>query len=142
MNISQDTEEVLKFLDYISDNSLRKRIDIAEILEIGASAGDYDNVNRVVLFGTSLWTLHLTVNKHKDNSSASSILIGEMNKSADILLEGLKKIVVNRADSSIYRFEEIYFAKTEGCFKNLIDLAHDLHILKKLQTDLQNKSKQ
>ncbi len=135
MNISKDTEEVLKFLDYVSANSLRKRNDLAEILEIGAATGKHSSINNLILFGTSLWTIHNTVNKNKVNS-APDALIKEMKKSADALIDDLKKLVINYPEASTIRFEEIYFMDTDGNFKNLIDLAHDLHILKKLQTDL------
>lgn len=141
MEISKDTIEVLNFLDYISDNSLRKRADIGVILEIGASAGDYDNVNNIILYGTSLWTLYQTVKKHQANPSASDLLVVEMNKSADTLIDGLKKISVNSSDPELTRFDEVYFSASEGSFRNLVDLAHDLNILKKLQTDMQKKIK-
>ena len=42
MQISKDTEEILKFLDYTTNGNLRKRADLAVILELAATYNEAD----------------------------------------------------------------------------------------------------
>ena len=61
MEISADTKEILEFLDYTTANNLRKRNDIASILEIGATYGESDVMNDLILASSSLWNINQTL---------------------------------------------------------------------------------
>ena len=63
MNISQDTEQVLSFLDETTDGNLRKRSDLGAILEIGADSGNAELINKIIFYGKYHWSLYQKIKR-------------------------------------------------------------------------------
>lgn len=131
MKISEDTLAVIDFLDKFSEEGLRKKQDIASILEISASRGDFAIVNQIVFTGKSVRNLYSKLKRTTGNNS--EILQKQLAASADELRVLLDKAIDDEYPEIKERFEVTYLKGTSGCLANLIDLSHDLTILKEAQ---------
>ncbi len=134
MNISQDTEKVIGFLNEFSEKNLRKANDLAAILEIGATYGINQSINDLIFCGTSIIHLHKTL-KHINNSDKSyHLVLNELNNSISDITKLLAEIAeLSENQLLINRFQNIYLQGTNGSLMNIIDLSNDLYYLKKLQ---------
>jgi hypothetical protein len=141
MKFSNDTEEVLKFLDFSSGNNLRKRNDLGNILELGAFSGDSGLVNLIIFSGKSIWNLPSTLKMSKLNGDETQYIKNELTNSILELKSHLTQLLINADQTTKDRFNDIYLSPTEGSSKNLIDLSHDLSEFKKLQTTMKQKNK-
>lgn len=140
MNISNDTEEILKFLDYTSGNTLRKRNDLGVILETGARYGEDILISDLIFNGKYLKNLTQSIRKNPSAEGADNLRT-ELEKTATLLIEQLKTIIDMCEDVAVQtRFATQYFQNTAGAFRNLTDLANDLAELKELQNTMKNKS--
>ena len=139
MIISKDTERVLEVLDTFSNNSLRKRNDLALILEAGATFGEADSVNMLIFAGSSARNLSKTIKRNPDNTEGSPFLIRELMKSIAEIRAALIKISEYFEDEVLDRFQRVYIKENSGSDKNIIDLAHDLSFLKDLQGQIKRK---
>lgn len=142
MEISNDTEKVLDFLDYYSGNTLRKRSDLAVLLELSASYDLANEINDLIFEGTFFKNLNQTIRKAATEPSA----IDKMEKEIKISFEKMKSqifsIIQNLEDSDlIKRFQDLYFSNTQGSFRNMYDLASDLSLLKEIQNTLKSSKK-
>jgi len=138
MEISKDTKEVVKFLDFTSENNLRKKNDMEIILELGAIKGDFELVEKILFTGKYLWQLHRTIMNSKQDEG-KHILKKEAVTSAEELKSLLNDLISGVDDFNPVDFKNKYFNENLGAFRNLIDLAHDLSRLKEMQTTLKNK---
>ncbi|MCX7735788.1 MAG: hypothetical protein N2319_03650 [Candidatus Kapabacteria bacterium] len=142
MEISNDTEKVLEFLDYYSGNTLRKRSDLAVLLELSASYDLANEINDLIFEGTFFKNLNQTIRKAATDPSA----IDKMEKEIKISFEKMKSqifsIIQNLEDSDLTkRFQDLYFSNTQGSFRNMYDLASDLALLKEIQNTLKSSKK-
>ncbi|MGB9913615.1 MAG: hypothetical protein ACPLRO_09640, partial [Candidatus Kapaibacteriota bacterium] len=55
MKLSEDTNQVLEFLDYTSGGTLRKRKDLGALLEALAGNNNYTLANELIFYGAALW---------------------------------------------------------------------------------------
>lgn len=138
MKLSEDTLQVLEFLDNFSEGSIRKRNDIALLLEVAATYNLPEIFNQLVFTGKSVWNLSRKIKKIDPNQEGADLVRHEFSKQ----LEEQKRLLamlVNQSEENeiIERFDTIYFVITQGAVKNLTDLAHDLAVFK----DLQSQSK-
>lgn len=140
MNISEDTKEVIKFLDRVTGNNLRKRNDLGTILEIGASSGDAAMTNQIIFNSTKIWNLYSKIRKLTPESEGIDLLKKEFDSAIEETLMMLKAVITEADEDISERFDDIYFQKTKGAVLNLIDLAHDLAELKKVQQKFKNRS--
>ena len=141
MQLSEDTLQVLSFLDYTSGNNLRKRNDLGTILEIGAATGDYETIDSIIFNGKYLWNLHILLKRENLEQDAFEKLLGEIEITVAELTKLLKKLTGSIREFDPHRFNDIYFTGDNGAFRNLIDLAHDLSRLKEVQNTLKRKQK-
>ncbi|RLD46378.1 MAG: hypothetical protein DRI94_14850 [Bacteroidetes bacterium] len=140
MTISKDTEEILQFLDYTTNDNLRKRNDLGIILELSATYGEVDVLNDIIFSATSLWKIHKTIQRAGEVNEGIEKLKTESVNQADFLKSKLNTLIGDENPDISERFDEVYFQKTAGAFYNLIDIAHDLAELKKIQLDKKNKN--
>jgi hypothetical protein len=140
MEISEDTQKVINYLQYYSNNSLRKAQDVALILEINAERNDYLLANQIIFTGKSIWNLHRTL-RRSDGSRDISLLEKEILSSFKEIQKLLSKFINYAEKEQIKRFEEVYLQETAGCLRNIIDLSHDLSILKEVQTEQMKEKK-
>ncbi|HEX3074825.1 MAG TPA: hypothetical protein VHP30_14525 [Ignavibacteriales bacterium] len=139
MQFSPDTEEVLKFLDYITGNDLRKRDDIGAILETGAANSAIDIVNDIIFTGAYFWNLSRTIRKASSATEGLDKLHSEFRISGENLRNLISRLCLLAGDDIKQRFDETYLPLTAGAFRNLTDLGHDLYELKNLQNSMKNK---
>lgn len=135
MKLSDDTLKVLDFLDNYSEGGIRKRNDIALLLEIAASLNLYELFNNIVFTGKSVWNLSKKMKKIDPNQEGADLVRNEFARQLDEFKKLLTNLLIQSDDQELQeRFDTIYFVITQGAVKNLTDLSHDLAILKEIQT--------
>jgi hypothetical protein len=139
MIISPDTAEVMKFLDDITGSGLRKRNDLATILELGASTGNHELIDDILFNAKYLWNLNQTISKADAGTDGLAKLHQEYKETGLKLSDKLSHLIEQAEEQDKSRFAEIYFKPTSGAFRNLIDLSHDLAKLKEVQTTMKGK---
>ena len=139
MIISDDTLNVVNFLQNYSNNNLRKPKDIQFILEIGAIKAIPEHIQQIIFLGKSIWNLNKSLSKSNDaNANLQRELENSFYQFQDLLrtlLDGIDSPEVSE------RFLLVYLQPNSGCFRNTIDLSHDLSILKELIQHLYNQNK-
>ena len=139
MDISPDTLRVVDFLQQFSNYSLRKTKDIEVILEIAASKNNPSIIENIVFVGKSIWNLNKTYSRAKTNNQN---LHKELENSFHELQNLLLKLLEGINDETIInRFNVVYLQNNLGCFRNVIDLSHDLAKLKELIQKMQSQKK-
>ena len=138
MQFSKDTEEVLGFLDFSTGDNLRKRNDLGNLLEIGASFDVFEIFNDLLFTGTYLWNVSQKLKRAQPREEGIETLNQELAKSTEELSELLKALSFYDEDLS-KRFSEVYYVHSSGSVLNLIDLAHDIAELKQLQNRMKEK---
>ncbi|MFW5702092.1 MAG: hypothetical protein ACOCX7_04015, partial [Bacteroidota bacterium] len=78
MDFSEDTQQVLEFLDYLTGNRLRKRDDLGAILETAASTGDADLAADIIFSGKALWTLSRKLKRIRNEEEGAELLQREV----------------------------------------------------------------
>ena len=141
MDLSQDTTEVLNFLDHTTGNNLLKRNDLGTILEIGASEGNHRIVNKIIFTGKSLWNLWSLLRKSTPDDEGYDIIFNEFRKSSIELSVMISGMIEPDNEEIRQRFATVYFAGTDGSTRNLVDLAHDLSALRDVQLELKRQPK-
>lgn len=139
MQISEDTQKVMNFLIEYSNGTLRKSDDVAVLLETSATYDLAEEINDLSFHCKSLWNMHKTLKRNEANVDSNINIRSEIEKTHQIILNLLYTIISLTDEEDKSRFEKKYFQQTTGCFLNIIDLAHDLAILKNLQIDVQHK---
>ncbi len=130
MNLSQDTKEILQFLDHTTNNGLRKRNDIGAILELSASYNELDTFENLLFNGSALWNIHQTLKRNIDDIENTHKLRTESLTLANDIKQLLEVIIGEEYQDINDRFDKTYFVETSGSFSNLIDLSHDMAQLK------------
>jgi len=139
MIISNDTLNVVDFLQNYSKNTLRKTKDIQIILEIGALKATPDHIQQIIFLGKSIWNLNKSLSNPKDdNANLQRELENSFYQFQDLLRTLLDDI---DAPEVLDRFHTVYLQPNSGCFRNTIDLSHDLSILKELIQHFYNQNK-
>ncbi len=132
MKISADTQSVIDFLQMISDNGIRKPIDLAAILEVGATYSQDELVQSIIFTGKSIWNLSKILTRSPDSVAIDKIN-REFRDNIDEMQNQLRKITDFVEMADVQRFNIVYLQKDLGSMRNIIDLAHDLSILKDAQ---------
>lgn len=139
MEISQDTLRVVNFLQEFSNNSLRKRKDIEVILEIAATKSNPIIIEKIVFVGKSIWNLNKAFSR---SQTSNSNLQRELENSFYELQDLLYQLIQGIEDQAVInRFNDVYLQRNLGCFRNSIDLSHDLAKLKELIQKMQSEHK-
>ena len=133
MDLSPDTESVINALNDALEGGLRKRNDVASILEMGASFDEHELFNKITQTGTALWKVYKTLRRQKVGADGYQLLEKEFGNQLNALREQLASMVDHADDDTVRRFDEIYFGMSQGVIRNLTDLAHDLAHIKDLQ---------
>jgi hypothetical protein len=135
MIISADTENVLTYLDGVAGQGLRKRNDMGVLLELAAASGAYEEMNELAFHGRYLFNIYSTLRKAAPGSEGYPTLEREFSAAAEKLRELLATVLIDADDAEVERFNANYYALTHGSLRNLVDLAHDLGVLKAVQND-------
>lgn len=135
MELSADTTAFLEYLDSFSKDNLRKRSDVGTIFECGASYDSGELVNKIIVNGTFVWNVFSKLRTMNSDQEGYQHLEQEFAKSINDIRTDLADLLTPVDDSTYQRFEEIYFGMTQGVIRNIVDLAHDLSVVKKVQND-------
>lgn len=135
MQLSDDTLAVIEFLEASIEGGLRKRNDVATILELGATLGDADLFNQISRTGTATWKVYSTLRRVQPGDEGFRQLEEEFALQMNALREHLATLVNNADDDTLRRFDDVYFGMTQGVIRNIVDLSHDLAKIKSLQRD-------
>lgn len=133
MQISADTEHVIAVLEEHSEGGLRKKNDMAVILEIAATYDESTLVIDIIRTGTGLWKVYGTLRRLQPGAEGYPQLEREFATQMNTLREHLANIMQHADDETLKRFDDIYFGMTTGVIRNLVDLSHDLSKLKAMQ---------
>ncbi len=131
MTISDDTNNVVQFLDEYSEGTLRKKKDLAVLLELAATNNNHKQINNLVFIGKSVYNLS---QKLKKSSEHNDIIHKELLRNADDLKQVIAGIVPADTSEIAARFNVTYLSDTSGCFANLLDIAYDLAVMKDVQS--------
>jgi hypothetical protein len=139
MQISEDTRNVINFLGEYSGNTLRSADELSYMMDILAGIGSYDLMNEIIFIGKSVYNLYLTINKSNDENNQLKFLESEFAKSYDELLKALNKVLQFTPDSDERDILDLLLSSENPVL--IINLAHDLSVLKDLQALLKSKRK-
>lgn len=135
MTISTDTENVLNFLNDAAGHGLRKRNDLAVLLELAAEHDAFEEMNALAFNGSHLFNLYTTLRKAAPGSQGYPNLEREFATAVETLRDLLARVLLEAEEEDVERFNSQYYALTQGSLRNLVDLAHDLGVLKAVQND-------
>ena len=130
MKFSQDTKEILKFLDYTTDKSLFRRHDLAIILEFAATYNEVEALEKILFLGTSLWNSCKVLKRNIHDSEKTEKLREELNPITFELRFELAKLISTNSKRITDRFNQEYLNATSHAFINLTELCHDIAELK------------
>lgn len=143
MPISEQTQSVIAYFDTYSGFTLRKKNDLAEILDIAATSGDAENFNATVFTGKIVWNLYSQLRKITSGDTAYANIEQEFANAVNALREYVLLFANLSEDIAVrQRFQEVYLDVNQGTMRNLVDFAHDLARFKDMQSDAQRRSTQ
>ena len=132
MIISDDTKRVIEYLQMISENNLRKSKDLSIMLEVGATYSQNELIQSLIFTGKSIWNLSKTIARSIDTIPNDN-LKREFEVNINEFREMITQIIDYVDEEDANRFYIIYLNNDLGATRNIIDLAHDLSILKDIQ---------
>jgi len=140
MELSSDTRNVLDYLESASEQGLRKRNDLGVLFELAAERGAHDEMNDLLFHGTHMFNLFHTLRRASNTGEGYDTLEREFSESVERLRDLVAGALVDANADHVERFEVTYYAMTQGSLRNLIDLAHDLSLAKRVQNDEKHQS--
>lgn len=141
MELSTDTQNVLDYLEAISEQGLRKRNDLGVLFEHSAERAVAEEMNDLLFQGTLMYNLFHTLRRAGSNSEGYANLEKEFGEATERVRDLIAKVLVEAEADHVERFEVTYYAMTQGSLRNLIDLGHDLSVAKRVQNDSKYESK-
>ncbi|TAL67907.1 MAG: hypothetical protein EPN82_12545 [Bacteroidetes bacterium] len=139
MIISQDTKEVVKFLQDLTGGNLRKPNDLELFLEIGASYGLGELMNDFIFNAASIWNISQSLKKTNQNEEIINKLKSELKDIMHKFSKQINEFLSKTDDDAIEIIKNKYLLQTIGSHLNIIDLAHDLSELKIVQNTIKSK---
>lgn len=134
MQLSQDTETILAYIEHSVPNGLRKRNDLGVLFEVGAQLGAAQEFNDVVFAGKVVWNLFSSLRRAGANRDAEP-LQREFAENINKLRELLLPFAAHAPADVRERFEKVYLGMNDGTLRNLVDLAFDLAQVKDIQSE-------
>jgi hypothetical protein len=135
MDLSPETENVLNYLESVSGEGLRKRNDMGTLLELASRRDADEEMNGLIFHGRHLYSLYKTLRKTGPGAEGYRVLEKEFATAIETVRDLLARVMVDAEDAEVARFNTHYYAVTHGSLRNLVDLAHDLGVLKGVQND-------
>jgi hypothetical protein len=132
MIISDDTKRVIEYLQMISEDNLRKSKDLSIMLEVGATYSQNELIQSLIFTGKSIWNLSKTIARSIDTIPNDN-LKREFEANINEFREMITQIIDYVDEEDANRFYIIYLNNDLGATRNIIDLAHDLSIMKDIQ---------
>ena len=133
MELSPETESVINFLNESVEGGLRKRNDVAIILELAMRADNSETFNAITLTGTATWKVYGALRRVRPGDEGYRLLEEEFARQLNALRENIALLMPDATDETLRRFDDVYFGMSQGVMRNLVDLSHDLAKIKDLQ---------
>ncbi len=133
MAFSEDIQSILEALNEKSGHTLRKENDLGMLLESVANKLDHDLLNRLIFAGKSLWKISETLRRTGTSTDNTENLEKELLRHIEDLRTYIFQVMQDNQGAPMSRFTVTYLEASQGCIRNLIDLSHDLTVLKDLQ---------
>ncbi|HVK38813.1 MAG TPA: hypothetical protein VNA88_09800 [Candidatus Kapabacteria bacterium] len=135
MHLSAETEHVLAYLDEKSGQGLRKRNDIGALLELAAESDAAETINDLAFHGSFLFKVYQTLKKAAPGSDSFAMLEKEFTTAVEHVRQQMARLLVDADEEHVERFNGQYYVMTQGSLRNVVDLAHDLGVLKAVQNE-------
>ncbi len=136
MTLSEDTIAVIDYLDQYSQGSLRKKNDVAVLLELAALQLNADIIAELSFHGSAMWRVFSVMRKSSPGSEGFMQLETEFANAMNILREHILLLSGDAEEEIQTRFHDTYLHVQPGAIRNLCDLAHDLSHFKELQNSM------
>jgi hypothetical protein len=140
MQLSEETEHVLAYLDQVSGQGLRKRNDMGTLLELAATSDFHEEINDLAFNGSFLFKLYQTLKRATPGAEGYPTLEREFTAAVENVRAHMAKLLVDADDEQVARFETQYYQMSQGSLRNVVDLAHDLGVLKSVQNEQKHGS--
>lgn len=140
MTFSDDTNNVLDYLEGSSTEGLRKRNDVGFMLEMAIEREAHGVVNDLAFHGAHFYSLYTMLRRNASSADGYAVLEREFHAGAEKLRELIAGLLVGAEEEQVERFNSTYYQLTQGSLRNLVDLSHDLMVLKGVQNDMKHKS--
>jgi hypothetical protein len=114
---------------------LRKRGDIGLLLELSMMRDAHEEMNDLIFHGRHLFSLYTTLRKETPGAEGYKTLETEFAAAIERIRDMMARVMVEADEEHVERFNTVYYAATHGSLRNVIDLAHDLGILKNVQNE-------
>lgn len=139
MTFSDDTNNVLDYLEGMSTEGLRKRNDVGFMLETAAELEADQVINDLAFHGSHFYSLYGMLRRSAGSAEGFAQLEREFHTGAETLRELIAGLLVGADEEHVERFNVTYYQMSQGSLRNLVDLAHDLTVLKGVQNDMKRK---
>ncbi|MCS6965825.1 MAG: hypothetical protein NZ473_03560 [Candidatus Kapabacteria bacterium] len=139
MQISPDTEAVVEYLQAYSGGRLRKAQDIGLLLEVGARQGVPEIANKLIFTGAALWHVYRVWKRLEPSAEGYQGLVEAFSGNVTEMRVLLQRLLEMAPQEVQERFQETYLRVAQGAVRNLVDLAHDLSWLKRLQNEARHR---
>ncbi|MBI3259799.1 MAG: hypothetical protein HYZ54_10045, partial [Ignavibacteriae bacterium] len=116
-----------------TDAKLLKSNDFGALLEIGAQTCAADEMNSIILTGKNIWSVYGILKKTNSTDENYQLLETEFMTEINTLRTAIVDFLKSVSDEIYKRFEDTYLGMNQGTIRNIVDLAHDLAVLKNLQ---------
>ncbi|HVZ38768.1 MAG TPA: hypothetical protein VHI13_05795 [Candidatus Kapabacteria bacterium] len=140
MPFSEDIEHVLNYLDQAAGQGLHKRNDMGTLLELAIEFDRHEEMNELIFHGRVLHNLYGTLRRASAGAEGYAKVEHEFAAAVESVRDRLANLLADAAEEHIQRFEIHYYASTQGSLRNLIDLAHDLGVLKSVQNERKHQA--
>ncbi|MCS6808324.1 MAG: hypothetical protein RML40_06585 [Bacteroidota bacterium] len=145
MVLSQETHAVMAYFDQYTEFSVRKRNDLAAMLDIAMLHDEAELWNTTVFTGKVVWSLYMKLRELQGSATAEESYRRIEQEFAAVVNQLREHIVyfAHLSDNQAFqeRLKETYLHIHQGTIRNIVDLAHDLARFKDMQHDEQRRSR-
>ncbi len=137
MKISDDTKNIVNFLNETLEGNLQKPSDLEVLLEVGANYGLFDEFNQILLISSSFYNINSSLERHSGEDFSNIEYLEKEKIRLFYELQDLLKSYIGMEDEVVNdRFNKLYFGEGQGKFANILDLCHDLSALNDIRKNL------
>jgi len=141
MQISDDTNHVINFIEDVFPDSIQNTNDLANILEIGALFGLHTQINELIFTATAIQYMKKRIISAPANDSSTEKMKIELQKSLQDFKEMLQNIKQIAKGNNLDVNFRSYLSENTSSVENLISISSDLALLKEVQNKMREKQK-
>ena len=135
MELSKDTRSFIDFLEEQYDGSLRKKDDVGVLFEIAASYEGHEELQNLIFKSKVIWNLFNTIQRNDPSTEGIEKVQTEFENSIEYFKSVLSEFNEPlRQNDLVEQFTNDYHQLSKTSVLNIVALAHDLSIIKDLQS--------